>query len=492
MQKTGQDHLKYYMKAISIFLVLLSVSLLLFFYGIKNGIEQRVEVMLTDNVEKQCHHFGSIIDTHFQYLEGIAVYLGKSEDLLSEENISLIFSVRDTSDISRISLIEANGTAHYDDGSIKRVSERRYFQEGISGKRTLSDPLESKLDGETRVVLGVPVRSGEEVVGLLGGSYDLSALSRLMFDDMYGGAGFSMILMNDGSLISYDDSRNVLQIAENDNFFDLYQNTYGNNEQLEAIKADFKNGTNGYAKLGVDNDQHFLAYSPLDYNNWMVCYMVPVDRTLMDYDFIQDYEWGLISAFFGSMLLLLFAILTKNRRSHKALLQYANTDALTGLNNKKNTEDSIQEWMTQLTQQHRGHQGFLIMDIDLFKEINDQLGHAAGDEVLRQIGLTLKTYFRENDILGRIGGDEFVIFMKNVELQENVEKRAAGLVEAIRHIRIPELRGKTISCSIGIAIAPEQGTSYAELYKHADMALYETKRKGKNGYSVYAQDNTSV
>ena len=96
------------------------------------------------------------------------------------------------------------------------------------------------------------------------------------------------------------------------------------------------------------------------------------------------------------------------------MLEYANTDGLTGLYTKEKTRVEIEQWLTE-TKVHNGKQVFLIMDIDFFKEVNDTYGHVVGDLVLERVGDFLKYQFRAGDILGRIGGDEFVVFMKNVD-----------------------------------------------------------------------------
>ena len=92
--------------------------------------------------------------------------------------MDLIKSITKHTDFCGTALIEPNGDAHYDNGLIKNLSHRRYFKEVISGKRTLSDPLDSSISGSTRVVLGVPIyNSKHKVIGALGGSYDVTALS---------------------------------------------------------------------------------------------------------------------------------------------------------------------------------------------------------------------------------------------------------------------------------------------------------------------------
>ena len=127
----------------------------------------------------------------------------------------------------------------------------------------------------------------------------------------------------------------------------------------------------------------------------------------------------------------------------------------------------------------------MILDVDAFKAVNDNYGHAVGDKVLAQLGKLFKNHFRQTDIVGRIGGDEFIILIQD----ENIaESRIRSLLEKVNELKIEELQGFTLSISIGIAFAPNHGTTFIELYRHADHALYQTKRSGKNNYKIYEND----
>ena len=128
-----------------------------------------------------------------------------------------------------------------------------------------------------------------------------------------------------------------------------------------------------------------------------------------------------------------------------------------------------------------------MMDIDYFKQINDTYGHAVGDEVLQKIGHLLKSHFRSHDIVGRIGGDEFIVLMTNVHDRNAAISRISELHDQMHRLEISALQGKHLTCSMGICFSPENGTTYRELYLHADHALYETKRKGRNGFTVYSK-----
>jgi diguanylate cyclase (GGDEF)-like protein len=127
-----------------------------------------------------------------------------------------------------------------------------------------------------------------------------------------------------------------------------------------------------------------------------------------------------------------------------------------------------------------------MLDLDNFKLVNDQYGHMYGDALLTQLGSTLRKLFRSEDLIGRIGGDEFVVLLKNIPDGELLHTRCQLLVNEVRNLMkklMPELN---VTCSVGCAIYPDHGFTYAELFQHADRALYSAKNLGKNQYIIYS------
>jgi diguanylate cyclase (GGDEF)-like protein len=122
-----------------------------------------------------------------------------------------------------------------------------------------------------------------------------------------------------------------------------------------------------------------------------------------------------------------------------------------------------------------------MLDIDNFKSLNDTLGHQAGDKFLIDFAIELKNRFRETDIVGRIGGDEFFALMKNIFDRGQIERRAMDILDIIEETaqQFPEVK---LGGSIGISLYPKDGTNLDVLYTKADEALYESKRNGKNQY----------
>ena len=164
------------------------------------------------------------------------------------------------------------------------------------------------------------------------------------------------------------------------------------------------------------------------------------------------------------------------------LKQTAALDTLTKLFNKGFTQAKINR---HLYENHETN-ALMIIDIDNFKAINDTFGHSYGDEVLKDVSRVLRGSFRVNtDILGRIGGDEFIVLMNEPPSTNVVVYKANQLNREIRRTYEENGKSVTISASIGIAFYPEHGKDFQTLYENADRALYNTKAMGKNGYTVY-------
>ena len=162
----------------------------------------------------------------------------------------------------------------------------------------------------------------------------------------------------------------------------------------------------------------------------------------------------------------------------------AEHDVLTGFFNKVATQKNIEEYLANLAPTDLPP-AFIIIDADGFKAINDSFGHLFGDGVLTDMGLAIRGIFRQKDIVGRIGGDEFVVLFVDMPSVDVLEKRCTELLKNLdRHY---ESNGLSLpfSVSIGIALYPEHGTTYVDLFKRADRALYESKSRGKNQYSIY-------
>jgi diguanylate cyclase (GGDEF)-like protein len=171
--------------------------------------------------------------------------------------------------------------------------------------------------------------------------------------------------------------------------------------------------------------------------------------------------------------------------ANRLVLELAQTDILTGLPNRAFFLEQLNEAASH-EQWNRGAFSILMLDLDRFKNVNDSLGHAAGDELLRQVAVRLKSALRATDVLARLGGDEFAI------IQAGCPDQRAGSIDLATRIskliaepfQLPGHQVE-IGTSIGIAFSPEHGDDQEQLLKKADLALYRSKSAGRNCFTLY-------
>lgn len=170
------------------------------------------------------------------------------------------------------------------------------------------------------------------------------------------------------------------------------------------------------------------------------------------------------------------------KRRELAMLELAQSDEMTRLYSKAATRRQIERRFAEESGQMHA---FFMLDIDDFKQVNDRFGHAFGDLVIIEFARTLKQQFRATDVVGRVGGDEFAVFVSIPDEAWALEK-VQELSAALRKTCTVENASWQMSASIGVALAPRDGANFEMLYKSADAALYETKKRGKNGYTFCA------
>jgi diguanylate cyclase (GGDEF)-like protein/PAS domain S-box-containing protein len=178
----------------------------------------------------------------------------------------------------------------------------------------------------------------------------------------------------------------------------------------------------------------------------------------------------------------------EKKKELQYLKEKAVTDSATGVYNKQTTEEMIKAFLNG--EGKYGKHALLMIDIDNFKGINDDHGHRVGDAVISAMGIELNHIFRTSDIKGRIGGDEFMILMKDIEDMDLIINKAATICQMFGNYELGESRRIKFSASIGIAIYAKDGSTYEQLYEAADLALYNCKNYQKGTYA-FCKDSDS-
>jgi diguanylate cyclase (GGDEF)-like protein/PAS domain S-box-containing protein len=177
----------------------------------------------------------------------------------------------------------------------------------------------------------------------------------------------------------------------------------------------------------------------------------------------------------------LFSILSSQKSTESRLRELANSDPLTGLLNRNLLYDRAAQALSQC-RRNQCRAAFLFIDLDGFKPINDQLGHAAGDMVLRQVAGRLKQCVRESDTVARFGGDEFVLLLQSISSREAVAELAQKVLDTIASDIVVAGEPCQVGASIGISLYPEDGESIETLLNAADQAMYRAKEAGRHRY----------
>lgn len=289
-----------------------------------------------------------------------------------------------------------------------------------------------------------------------------------------------------------DNSNNVPFLIDQTDGTAYFDGGLWNNIMKYAVDAAQRNKFNDnrikgiYSTINVDMDgeRRTIYISPIADGAWLLLTGIKTEslenKGIALWKKNNKYQ-SIMYALLAGMLITIItvAVLTivSTKESKKELENKADTDLLTGLSNKIAAERQIREYIAQNPDSQAV---MIIMDIDNFKKINDTRGHAFGDEVIKQVGHQLKSMFRISDVVGRMGGDEFVILLKNVKDRNVIERECKILEDCFHHFEVGEYVKYSVTASLGAAIFPENAQTYEKLYKAADSALYIAKRRGKN------------
>ncbi len=454
----------------------------LFFWYMRCQVSDRMEESVNRILRLQEDSLDAFLDAQYETLSANAVLIGQVEEILCEDSLAILKAYRGHAWFDRLLLSDATGKGYASDGQPLDLSSQEYFQKAMAGEKVLSDPIPAA-DGSTQtIVLAVPIYNDSgDLSGMLGGSFDIARLTSLLFHNAYGDEGFCMILSPDAKVIAAGDipaDGNPFQVAANG------QSISFPDGQWEQLQKDLKDGKSGTYLDRHDGAPYYACSTPFGYNDWLLFYVVPLQALLKEYRFIQNAEMVfLLFCLLGLTVFLLYMAyhvwLNNRQLSHRA-----DTDALTGLLNKQAIEKSVNICLKSASP--NALHLFCFLDLDGFKKVNDTLGHEFGDQVLKEVAQCLTHSCRNTDMVGRIGGDEFVLFYQNIGSgSHSIELQLQILCGKIANLPILQETSVKIGCSIGLAYSPDAGQDYATLYRNSDHAVYESKKKGKGCISIY-------
>jgi diguanylate cyclase (GGDEF)-like protein len=234
---------------------------------------------------------------------------------------------------------------------------------------------------------------------------------------------------------------------------------------------------------------------------WLPHMLIKVSQEFMITGHIAPYEtqylgqdgsrcWGLFGAakIAGKADGIAFIVdITERKKLEEEIRSMANHDSLTGLPNRRLFMELIRYGLAE-AHRNRKKIGFLFLDLDRFKGVNDALGHEAGDNLLKTAADRLRTSVRKADAVARIGGDEFSILLADIECQADIIEIVRKILIALRDTCIIAGKEFHITASMGISIYPDDSDDIATFFRYADIALYRAKDRGRNTFEFYTPD----
>lgn len=191
-----------------------------------------------------------------------------------------------------------------------------------------------------------------------------------------------------------------------------------------------------------------------------------------------------VLSFFISFFVMDFRL--RHYEIQKRLREMSSTDELTGIFNKSMTDYLCRIYYGSGSTRRTPKSALMVIGIDGFKKINEAFGHREGDRILSEAGNALRGIFREDDVAGRIGGDEFLVLLKNTNDWNVIQMKAQQILDAAAKIRLNGAAGRMVSCSVGIAMSPNCGSTYEELFSKADRAMYQSRKKQIGRFLIYS------
>ncbi|MCM1266857.1 MAG: diguanylate cyclase [Bacteroidales bacterium] len=389
----------------------------------------------------------------------------------------------DSAGVDEVLYCDPNGQALDLSGQALDLSGTDYFA-GLSEADSSYVYME---EGDAVVVM--ERISSDAAQGYLLLFYPMERFSGMLLKSGYDPGSFLVLVNSDGKVLGLSGSETNSYVKDGNLVTAVEQ---VDKTAARSLRGRMNNGSRGSVYINQGKkDQEMFIFAPLGTNRWDLVLYVGGDYVDRQVRYLRKSTSNMVVSLLVVIAVFFCVVMTINiinkfrtNAKKKELEDKADTDLLTGLNNKLATERKIKDYMAN----HPDTQSMLfIFDVDNFKKVNDTMGHAFGDEVLRSLGKQIGGIFRASDIVGRVGGDEFMVFLKDIATEDAILKEAAKVETFFKGFQAGEYVKYKATASIGVAIYPQEGADFETLYKAADQGLYKAKKRGKNQLAFYRE-----
>lgn len=466
----------------TVMMVVVIIVLVSFSHKADKEAKDSVSKTLIAEVESYGNQFRNELEKVDRVATAIAAILADEGAKDASRVAQLLEIAADSAEVEEALYCDLKGHSIDLKGQTADLSGMPYY-EAFSGAES---PYIFVEDGNSVVVMERV--SSDVAQGYLLLFYPMNRFSNMLFKSGYDSDSFMVLVDTEGTIIGLSGVTNDPYVKDGNLLTAIDQ---VDKTAAKSLRSRMNNGSRGPIDVTNGKEKEVLFFVPLGTNRWDLVLSVSSEYVERQMRFLRRNTSNMvlslvtvIAIFFCTVVVVNVIGKFRSNAKKKELEDKADTDLLTGLNNKLATERKIKDYMAH----HPDTQSMLfILDVDNFKKVNDTMGHAFGDEVLRSLGKQIGGIFRASDIVGRVGGDEFMVFLKGISTEETILKEAAKVENFFKDFQAGEYVKYKATASIGVAIYPQEGADFETLYKAADQGLYKAKKRGKNQLAFYRE-----
>ena len=472
--------------------VLLVIALVLSIYDFNNKMEIAIQTVVDDQAEQIGLYYAAGVEDKLKALGNITDAVGsimasrpdRSDAFLNEKLDTLMKA----SDAYMVIYCATNGMGFLNDRRQIDMTELNYYDSILGESPHYLFTRTDGINGKAAFIYVCPITNYGNVNGYLLSYMEPEEMSDFFVNSIYGDKAFFSLVDRNGTIMACYGATEGTKILQND-FWNSLKGVAESLGSWTLFDRQQQKGDNGILHVNENGVGKILCHFPIADTAWNL--VVGIDESYLS-GIQQSFRGPIVDLIVKISISIAAALIVitvinvlvriKVSEHSKVLEDKADTDLLTDLNNKMATERKIREYM----EQYPDKQGVLfVLDVDNFKKINDTMGHAFGDEVLRNLAVRLQSMFRATDIVGRTGGDEFMVFLKDIRDITMIEREGKKIEQFFHQFEVGEYVKYSVTASVGAAVFPGDGNTFENLYKSADNALYVSKRRGKNQLTFY-------
>lgn len=447
---------------------------------------KRLEKIFDSTLDEQMRETAVLYSTRLRHeVTNLAMAADPAADVMASGKSTgenYLEALAENTHADRVALVQMNGSGIDSEGKAAAYDPSLYADDLRLGKSTYH------YFGEGIISVITPVMQDEKIEQMILQEYNTEWLNEQFNNFNFGKEAWVILIDDEGRIMYLFGGNHPDYLSVDENFIEKV--TGMKNSAVVGFFDNLTKDISGNLCLDFDGDKREVFYKSMGINEWYLLIGVPESYkeiwNASKHETVSEMmRWIMVSVALFIIMIVFNSIMDRIRRKIKSdgLIRLAETDQLTNLYNKVTTEKKIKEFIAE---QPDTQSLIFILDIDNFKKINDTMGHAFGDEVLRTIGQRIKMEFRVSDIIGRLGGDEFVIFLKGLKDEEIIIREAAKVENFFKDFKAGDGYVKySATASIGCAVFPRDAGDFEGLYKAADQALYKAKQRGKNQLAFY-------